>query len=471
VVSGTPGAVAAGVATALLRCAPTVVLANEDRPADVAAAVTMAEQAHVPLLLSSSPSTSTVTFRGTAPGAQQTRLAAYGGAVALREINELHPATVLAVGLTTGEATAEMPWAHVTTDPGGLAGMPQPASPRHVVVLVPAGHSAAAMAAAATAKAAGAVVVAVHGYDPRGDLAAITALCTIRPRQVIAAGSGFGPASRLESRLAVAMTGTQLPGGGQLVVPARRLVALYGHPGVPALGALGQQALTASIARARRVAAPYRALSAVPVVPAFEIIATVATAAPGNDGSYSYKTPVASLSPWVRAAVKAGMYVILDLQPGRDTFLTQAKVYQSLLKLPNVGLALDPEWKLQPRQLPLRQIGSVSITEVNGVVSWLAQLTARYCLPQKLLVLHQFKIGEIAGEQRLDTHNDDLAIVMNMDGQGTPATKQQTWAAVTAAAPPGVPFGWKNFLVKDQPMLSPSQTMARTPDPVLISYQ
>ena len=29
----------------------------------------------------------------------------------------------------------------------------------------------------------------------------------------------------------------------------------------------------------------------------------------------------------------------------------------------------------------------------------------------------------------------------------------------------------KNFLVEDQPMLSPAQTMTATPSPVLISYQ
>jgi hypothetical protein len=49
--------------------------------------------------------------------------------------------------------------------------------------------------------------------------------------------------------------------------------------------------------------------------------------------------------------------------------------------------------------------------------------------------------------------------------------KQATWDAVTAAAPPGVFFGWKNFLVKDHPMLTPSETMTKAPAPVMISYQ
>src|SRR5208282_5146191 len=226
-----------------------------------------------------------------------------------------------------------------------------------------------------------------------------------------------------------------------------------GHPGTPSLGALGEQGLFASIARARQLAALYRPLSAVPVVPTFEIIATVAQGSPGPDGSYSYETPLSVLRPWVRAASRAGMYVVLDLQPGRDSLLAQAKEYQALLERPNVGLALDPEWALGPGQLPLKQIGSVSIRQVNSVINWLAALTARYRLPQKLLVLHQFRLSMIQGEQRLDTRHDDLAIVIHMDGQGTPADKQQTWDAVTAAAPPGVFFGWKNFLVKDHPML------------------
>jgi len=77
----------------------------------------------------------------------------------------------------------------------------------------------------------------------------------------------------------------------------------------------------------------------------------------------------------------------------------------------------------------------------------------------------------ISGEQRLNTRHDDLAIVIHMDGQGNPGDKQQTWDAVTGAAPAGVFFGWKNFFVKDHPVLTPAETMAHAPQPVMISYQ
>jgi hypothetical protein len=346
---------------------------------------------------------------------------------------------------------------------------------RSVAVLVHTGTSAAAaalaIAATATARAAGARVIDLPGYDPRADPAVIRLLAASRPLRLVAVGAGFGSADLLAARLTVAETGVQLPGGGQVLFPARRIVALYGTPGTPALGVLGHQGLGASIVRAKATAAQYSRLVKAPVIPAFEIIATVAQASPGGQRTYSFESSVSSLRPWVTAATKAGMYVTLDLQPGRANLLAQAKRYQSLLRLPGVGLALDPEWKLQPGQLPLHQIGSVSITEVNSVVSWLASLTARYHLPQKLLELHEFRLSMIQDIGQLDTRPDDLAIVINMDGQGAPGTKLATWQAVVANAPRGVYFGWKDFYTKDTPMLGPVRTIGHRPQPVLISYQ
>lgn len=265
--------------------------------------------------------------------------------------------------------------------------------------------------------------------------------------------------------------GPQLPGGGRVMFPGRRLVALYGNPYAPGLGALGQQGLTAAIARAKQVAGQYDGLSSVPVVPTFEIIATVATAGPGPDGDYSAESTVADLRPWVQAAGKAGMYVVLDLQVGRASVLDQAKLYTGLLTLPYVGLAIDPEWKLGPDQYPLRQIGSVTATEVNQVIHWLAGLTAAHHLPQKLLVLHQFRIAMLQDEAHIDTGSAQVAVLIHMDGQGSPGAKDATWTQVVAAAPPGVSFGWKNFYAMDTRTLTPAETMAHDPKPLMISYQ
>jgi len=457
VLSGTPQAVAAGVAAGLFASAPDVAVASASGGGDLTSAVGWAGRAHVPLLLTPAPG---------GPKAE---------AAALRtELAALHCRNVLAAGDARNGLTGLPAGVHVMTSATGLHPGHAPAPLDRVVLLVHRGDaSAAARAAIATAHAAGARVITTASYDPRADPAAVTALAAAKPQRVLAVGSGFGPVSRLTARLAVAATGVQLPGGGQVLFPMRRLVALYGHPGAPTLGALGEQGLAASIARARRVAQPYRRLSHMPVIPAFEIIASVAEAHAGPDGSYSYETPLAQLRPWVRRATAAGLYVVLDLQPGRASLLTQARYYAPLLRSPDVGLALDAEWKLAPGQLPLQQIGSVNATEINSVGRWLDALTARYRLPQKLLVLHQFRLSMISDENRLDTRYDDLAVVIHMDGQGSPTEKEETWRAVTAAAPRGVFFGWKDFYTKDHPTLTPRQTMAAAtrPAPVMISYQ
>jgi hypothetical protein len=458
-----PGGLTAAFARVLFASAPVVVVSGTAGQA-VRVAAADASAAHAPLLLASPFTAQSLA-----------RLAASARA--------FHPVAVLTEGLPAawpGKLAAALPGVKVVGKPASLPATRAPAPLSRLAVLVPAAGTAPAASSTSsasiaavtdTARSAGAAVVDVTGTDPRADPAAITALARLRPDKVVAVGAQFGPASRLAGRIAVAETGRQLPGGGQVLFPGHRLVALYGHPGTPGLGVLGRQDRSASIARARQMAAAYRPLSRIPVVPAFEIIATVAEASPGPDGTYSYETPVSELLPWVRQATADGLYVVLDLQPGRASLLAQAEHYESLLALPDVGLALDAEWKLQPRQKPLRQIGHVDISEVNRVVSWLAALTARHDLPQKLLVLHQFQLAMLTGERYLDTSHGDLAIVIHMDGQGTPRVKQGTWNAVTAAAPRGVFFGWKNFLVKDHPMLTPRQTMAETPAPVMISYQ
>jgi hypothetical protein len=256
------------------------------------------------------------------------------------------------------------------------------------------------------------------------------------------------------------------PDGGQTLMPNYRLVALYGEPDVPVLGALGQQPMDATITRAKAVAASYQPFSTQPIMPALEIIAT-----PTSNNDYSKEMNPASLQPWIAAARAQGMYVVLDLQPGRSDFLTQAKEYQSLLEQPNVGLALDPEWRLAPNQVPLKQIGSVNITEVNAVDDWLSTLTAANKLPQKLFVLHEFRLSMLPDRSALDTSHKNLAYVVQMDGQGTQSVKASTWQSILQSPPVNVQFGWKNFYVKDSPVLTPQQTMTLSPQPWYVSYE
>jgi hypothetical protein len=261
-----------------------------------------------------------------------------------------------------------------------------------------------------------------------------------------------------------------LPGGGSALFPGRRLVAIYGHPGDDNLGVLGEQSVDVAVQRAREVAAGYTGVSPVPVVPTFEIITTVASSEPGPDGDYSLESTLDHVRPWVDAAGAAGFYVVLDLQPGYTDFLTQAQRYEELLARPYVGLALDPEWRLAPGERHLQDIGQVSADEVNRVTSWLADLTRRYDLPQKLLLLQQFRLDMLPDRAAIRVP-PELALVVQMDGLGSQEVKLETWRAVTVGGPGRLYFGWKNFFDEDDPLRSPADTVGLQPSPVYISYQ
>jgi hypothetical protein len=491
----TPGEITAAVSRSLFASAPAAVVALAIDPAAVSAGAAEAERRAVPMLLADGPG-ATIPGAGT-PATPESGGAAGGSAApgttgapatpegsgapdgspapgsdpTVAEVTRLKPAGVLALGAGVADRLAST-GAKVVTDAAQLPEVGRPEAAAGTTVLVDLTDKATAAAVTTTGEAAGAHVVPVTGTDPRADSTAIAALAQDKPEHVVAAGTAFGPTSRLATRVATAATGVQLPGGGQLVLPGRRLIAMYGHPGTAALGVLGEQPLPQAIARAKRLAAPYRALSgSTPVVPTFELIATVAQANPGVGGDYSYEAPVSMLQPWVVEAGKAGMYVVLDLQPGRSNFLDQAMLYEPLLRLPHVGLALDPEWRLRPNQLPLTEIGSARASEINSVYRWLADLTDRLRLPQKLFVIHQFRLSMIGDDQPLEHDRDSVQLLIHMDGQGPTSNKDETWASVVGAAPKGVPFGWKNFYDEDTPVLTPAQTMSRKPTPSMISYQ
>ncbi|MGH3744637.1 MAG: hypothetical protein ACRDTP_07255 [Mycobacteriales bacterium] len=479
----TPQQIAAAVSSDLFVSAPVAVVVGPGDPAAVHAAATAATEIGAPLLLGDAPPpTPSATAPSTTPASPRP-----AAGPAATEVQRLRAGHVLLVGAVGGPAGGKLGGATVVRAQGvGSAAVAQavatlptigrPIPLRDTTVLVRTGGASgaeteAAPVAAATATVAGATVVPVAADDPRSDSKAVTALARRPAGPVLAAGPGFGPVATLTRRLTVARTGVQLPGGGQVMFPGRALVALYGHPGNTALGVLGDQDAAASVARAQQVAAPYAGLYHVPVIPTFEIIAAVASGSAGADGDYSNEFSPASLLPFVDAITRAGGYVVLDLQPGRANVLDQAKMYAPLLKRPNVGLALDAEWALRPGQQPLHQIGSLDASQINAVFDWLSAFTAAAHLPQKVLVLHQFRLTMLGHEAALETGNDQVAVLIHADGQGSRPDKEATWRGVIGAAPPGVWFGWKNFYKQDPQMASPTATVARKPQPVMVSYQ
>ncbi len=288
---------------------------------------------------------------------------------------------------------------------------------------------------------------------------------------VLGGGGGAGGREQRNGRGQTTASGParplELPGGGRQIFPRHRVVAYYGAPGDPHLGILGVGPPDQITRQLKHQTAAY-SLASRPALPAVELIATVATSSPGADGMYRARQPAALVRRYLNAARRAGALLILDLQPGRSDFLTEARVYESFLREPDVSLALDPEWQLAPGQTPGQQIGSTDAAAINQVSSYLAGIVANRGLPQKLLIVHQFTSDMI--RQRDQTlPRPGLAITINIDGFGDRPDKIAKYKALSAST--SLYRGLKLFYNQDLHLMAPRQVMKLNPSPSLVVYQ
>lgn len=260
----------------------------------------------------------------------------------------------------------------------------------------------------------------------------------------------------------------RLPGGGGRIFGGNRfLVAYYGTADTGALGVLGETPPNQMQHLVRRAAEPFRRPGQ-PVQIVYELIVTITDRTPGPDGDYSHDISKRDVQRYIRAAHRHDALLLLDLQPGRSGFLEVAKRWAWALKDPWVGLALDPEWRWGPHLAPAQVIGHVTAAEVNRTTRWLAGLTRRHDLPEKLLVLHQFRVAMIESIDRVRVRRR-LAMVQHVDGFGTRGEKMATFHAV--ARPSQFVMGMKIFYDEDTSRMGPVFVHGIRPRVRFVSFQ
>jgi hypothetical protein len=233
---------------------------------------------------------------------------------------------------------------------------------------------------------------------------------------------------------------------------------------------LGEQDAEAGARRAIEVAAAYEGFGR-RVVPTFEILASVASAEAGSDGDFSNEFSFDKFAPHLLVAAANEMHVVFDLQTGRGRFPDQAREYEALWLQPHTSIALDPEWRVGPDEQPGGgRIGTVDAGEVNETIDYLDALITANGLPPKMCIVHQFTPSMITDKQQI-RGTDNVQVLIQMDGFGSLALKQGSWARIVADLPAGAFTGWKNFYDEDQPTPTPAETMANEPAPRFVSFQ
>lgn len=285
------------------------------------------------------------------------------------------------------------------------------------------------------------------------------------------AGVVFGASSEGDSASVVTPAEeptVELPRGGTELLPGNLLVGFYGAPQDEALGALGIGSPAEASADLAAQADAYEGNR--PVLPFLELIATVANADPGDDGLYRTQQPRSVIEDYLAQARAGRELLVLDIQPGGAEFSDEVDRLMPYLAEPDVGLALDPEWHVPEGVVPGQEIGSMTADQVNEIAARLSQIVTENNLPQKLLIVHRFTEDMITNARRLESH-PGVALVLNVDGFGTPPDKIVKYEDLQAPRGSGFHSGFKLFYLEDTDLMSPDDVLALKRKPDVVIYE
>jgi hypothetical protein len=264
------------------------------------------------------------------------------------------------------------------------------------------------------------------------------------------------------------------PEAGALL-PFHRIVAYYGNFYSTSMGVLGEYPTSTMIPMLMSAVKQWQeADPSTPVIPGIDYIAVTAQGHPGPDGLYNLRMPADQIQKAIDLANQVNGVVILDIQVGQSSVEKEVPLLAPYLKLPNVELALDPEFAMHGGAVPGTVIGSLDASDINWAANYLAGIVDTNHLTPKILIVHRFTPDMVTRYQDI-TPLPQVQIVMDMDGWGSQAKKINTYTQVIHNDP--VQFtGFKLFYKNDlRPpstgMLTPAQVLKLSPQPLFIQYQ
>lgn len=264
-----------------------------------------------------------------------------------------------------------------------------------------------------------------------------------------------------------------LPGA---ILPFHRIIAYYGNFYSTKMGILGELEPDSMLAHLNREVKKWQdADTTIKTIPAIHYIAVSAQGSPGKGGKYRLRMPFTQIDKALALAQKVNGLVFLDIQVGQSTLKDEVPLLEPYLKMPNVHLAIDPEFSMKTGKRPGTIIGTFDAADINYASDYLADLVKKNNLPPKLLVVHRFTYGMVTNYKKITT-KPEVQIIMDMDGWGFPAKKVSSYKLAVVKEP--VQFaGFKLFYKNDiktppwKTIMKPEDVLKLYPMPVYIQYQ
>jgi hypothetical protein len=264
-----------------------------------------------------------------------------------------------------------------------------------------------------------------------------------------------------------------LPGA---ILPFHRIIAYYGNYYSTRMGILGELPPDEMLKKLMGEVKSWQAADTmVKTIPALHYIVASAQGAPGKSNTYRMRMPFTQIDKTLELAKKIDALVFLDIQVGWSTLQQEIPQLEQYLALPNVHLAVDPEFSMKTGRVPGSIIGTFDAADINYATQYLADLVAKHNLPPKMLVIHRFTKGMVTNYKQIKLH-PEVQIVMDMDGWGFPAKKVNSYKLAVSSEP--VQFtGFKLFYKNDiktppwKTIMKPEDVLKLYPRPMYIQYQ
>ena len=152
------------------------------------------------------------------------------------------------------------------------------------------------------------------------------------------------------------------------------------------------------------------------------------------------------------------------------------KHFRKYLGMPDVSLALDPEWKVDKGEVPGQtRIGTIKPAEINEVTAYMQRIIDEKKLPQKLLIVHEFKDYQLRNQDAI-VNRRGVATVLNVDGFGPADQKVATYTTLAdPARGRAFPMGFKLFYDEDTrnggTLMNPGDVLNLVPQPDVVVYE
>ncbi|MDP1689818.1 MAG: hypothetical protein Q8L52_01265 [bacterium] len=259
------------------------------------------------------------------------------------------------------------------------------------------------------------------------------------------------------------------------ILPFKRVVAYYGNFYSKGMGVLGEYPTDQLLAMLASTTALWTAADPLtPVIPAIHYIATVAQASAGREGKYILRMPDDQIDHALDLASRINGIVFLDVQVAQSTLQHELPQLEKYLKMPQVHLAIDPEFSMKAGERPGTVIGTFDAADINYAAEYLASIVRDNHLPPKILIVHRFTYDMMTNYKKIQPL-PEVQIVIDMDGFGSKAKKYGTYNRVVASEPvqfTGIKLFYKNDIRPPADgLLSPAEVFKLTPAPIYIQYQ